>query len=248
MYVDNYYYPYSEEYYISEFVSNLVFNSILLSVPVAIKLTKQSYLRNQKADISKTEKLNLEISYLKHQVNPHFLFNTLNSLYIQSKRKNSDVSESLLSFSDLLRYQLYECQKEFVNIIQEVDYLQNYLNLEQRRRDQLEVQFNTELHNKKFQLEPLLFVPLIENAVKYSQTNSKNHAFIFCTLKTTSEETVFQVKNNKGYKTNEESPESGIGLSNLRKRLQLYYPKQHELEIKENENEFEVILTLNNNK
>ena len=149
-----------------------------------------------------------------------------------------------MSFSDLLRYQLYECQKDYVTLQQEVDYLKNYLDLEKRRRDQLDISFSENLLNKSDKIEPLLFVPLIENAVKYSQTDSKNIAFIDCSIQSDDHNIIFEIKNNKGFKTNEKSPESGIGLSNLKRRLDLYYPNAHELKIEEDDQGFKVRLKI----
>ena len=230
--------------YFSDSLANFVFNSLLISIPISIKLIKKAFVTQLHREKADSEKLNLELAYLKNQVNPHFLFNTLNSLYIQSKKPDSKVSESILSLSDILRYQLYDCQKERVSIKKEIEYLNNYLELEKNRRDQLEVKFNVDLHNQNIQIEPLLFLPLIENAVKYSQTENINTAYIHIQLKSDDGNITFSVVNNKGFKANEYSPQSGIGLSNLERRMELYYPNKHSILIENQENSFLVTLNI----
>ena len=121
IYLDELIYDYDieAEYVLSSFVSNFGFNTFLLAIPIFIKTVKEAWSNQIKDEQILAEKLNLELAYLKNQINPHFLFNTLNSLYIQSKKNSGNVSEALLSFSELLRYQLYDCQKDQVNLDKE---------------------------------------------------------------------------------------------------------------------------------
>ena len=246
IYLDELIYDYDieAEYVLSSFVSNFGFNTFLLAIPIFIKTVKEAWSNQIKDEQILAEKLNLELAYLKNQINPHFLFNTLNSLYIQSKKNSGNVSEALLSFSELLRYQLYDCQKDQVNLDKEIEYLQNYLDLEKTRRDHLDIRFEKEIDRPHLKIEPLLFLPLVENAVKYSMTNGLQKSFIHIKAIQEGSSIEFNISNNIGFENNEKNPHSGIGLSNLKRRLELYYPDQHALTIEKSESKFTALLNL----
>lgn len=191
----------------------------------------------------KTQQLQSELSFLKNQVNPHFLFNTLNNLYIQSK-KQEDISDSLMSFSDLLRYQIYETQNDTVPLQKEIEYLENYLELEKKRRSRLDIEITTDIKNPHSKIAPLLFLPLVENAVKYSQMSNASDSYIKLFITEDSGQLSFEIKNSKGIISQIKTPDSGIGIPNVQKRLDLIYPNKNSLDIRDLKDEYQAKLNI----
>jgi len=163
---------------LADAITNILFNAYMLSMAVAIKLFKYIYTKDRRIQEIKEEKLRTELGFLRNQVNPHFLFNTMNSFYIQAKKKDDGLPDAIMSLSDLLRYQIYETEKEYVSIENEVEYIKNYLDLENNRRDNLDINIKTKGVNKQVKIAPLLLLPLVENAVKYSQRTDGQRAII----------------------------------------------------------------------
>ena len=217
---------FDDEYKWSDKIVDLIGNASMLGMAVAIKLFKQIYQKDNILQQIKEEKLKTELGFLKNQVNPHFLFNTMNSFYIQAKKKDNALPEAILSLSDLLRYQIYDTSKEYVPLENEINYIRNYLDLENNRRDNLDIQIKTEGDLKKIKIAPLLLLPLVENAVKYSQKTDGSRSII--NIKVEIEEDIsFAISNTKGNVDQIKSPDSGIGLDNLKKRLDLIYPNDY---------------------
>ena len=146
--------------------SNLWSTSGIVGIAVAFKLFQESYLSSKKLQALKEDKLKTELAYLKTQVNPHFLFNTLNNMYVMAKKNSDHLPDTIMQLSDLLRYQLYDTEEELVPLNNEIKYLQNYLELELLRRQHLKLEFDItgDAGNKK--IRPLILLPYIENAFK----------------------------------------------------------------------------------
>ena len=217
---------FDDEYKWSDKIVDLIGNASMLGMAVAIKLFKQIYQKDNILQQIKEEKLKTELGFLKNQVNPHFLFNTMNSFYIQAKKKDNALPEAILSLSDLLRYQIYDTSKEYVPLENEINYIRNYLDLENNRRDNLDIQIKTDGDLKQIKIAPLLLLPLVENAVKYSQKTDGSRSII--NIKVEIEEDIsFAISNTKGNVDQIKSPDSGIGLDNLKKRLDLIYPNDY---------------------
>jgi LytS/YehU family sensor histidine kinase len=201
------------------------------------------WFKSQK-QITELENLNLsiELQNLKNQISPHFLFNTLNNLYILSKTKPQSAPEAILNLSDLMRYQLYDNQKEFVLINSEVDYLKSMLQLEKIRKDDLEIQFETNIEDISICIQPMIFAPLVENAIKHgSQKNKK--CIIKIKISTYADIIDFKISNTM--MPLEVSPrQDGIGLKNLKRRLQIAYPNAHSLALDMNNGMFNAHLVL----
>lgn len=215
----------------------------LLGAAIGLKVFID-YIRNQnKLSLLQEEKHSAEINYLKEQMNPHFLFNALNSIYIKSKKKTDEVPNSILGLSDLLRYQLYECQEDFVSLTKEVDYLNNYMELELLRKDRFDYTFELKGEIKGKTIAPLIFLPFIENAVKHS--HSMDGGFIKINLDIVDNNLSFKVLNSIADKQDFKVDVGGIGLNNVKKRLNMIYGGKHTLKIENSDKTYSIMLHLN---
>jgi len=175
------------------------------------------------------EKLAAELQFLKSQLHPHFLFNALNNIYFLIKKDPDTAAEALAGFSNLLRFQLYDANNEYVPLEKEIDYLQQFAEIAHLRKGaNFKVNWTLPEDTKNVEIAPLLLMPLIENAFKHG-SNKNGH--IHTILELDDQQLHFQVANSierdksQGLKAFEEG---GIGLSNIQKRLKLLYPDQHE--------------------
>lgn len=191
------------------------------------------------------ERNNTELMLLKSQINPHFFFNTLNNLYGLAREKSDQTPDLILRLADMMRYTIYQGQRDSVSLQQEMDYLNNYIALQQVRfSKQVQVRLNAEVppQQQHLQLPPLLFINLLENAYKHGVEKLADHAFVDIALFADEQQLTFSVENNFDPEESNEIP--GIGLANLRKRLALHYPDQHQLEIRQTKNCYSAKLTL----
>lgn len=190
----------------------------------------------------KVDQLETELKFLKSQYHPHFLFNALNTIYFQVDDENGEAKQSIEQLSDLLRYQLYDIEKE-VTMEQEINYLRSYIAFQQLRMSErlvLDLYFDPELKEQKIQ--PLLFQPFIENAFKYVRGEYR----IQLEMKSDRDQILFEIRNSISQSQNTNNEEDkGIGIENLKRRLDLLYPNKYNLEIKQTENMFVVQLTIN---
>ncbi|MCD7901219.1 MAG: histidine kinase [Bacteroides sp.] len=190
----------------------------------------------------KVNQLETELKFLKSQYHPHFLFNALNTIYFQVDEKNKEAKHSIEQLSDLLRYQLYDIEQE-VTMEQEINYLKSYIAFQQLRMTErlaLDIYFDPALKDQK--IHPLLFQPLIENAFKYVRGEYQ----IKLEIKLNGDQIQFEIKNSVSPSQNAIiKKEEGIGIENLKRRLNLLYPNKYNLEMKQTESIFVVKLTIN---
>ena len=178
----------------------------------------------QAAQLLKIEKQEAELNYLKSQTNPHFLFNTLNNIYALARDKSDLTPESILRLSKILRYMLYETGGEFIAIEQEIKIISDYIALEKLRYDEsLSINFNYDIEDMKQALPPLLLIPLVENAFKHGVSETRHGPFVDIHLSVKSRNLLFIVKNSYEGLTREQRVKENIGLSNLRRQLELLY-------------------------
>ena len=190
----------------------------------------------------KNEKAKTELLHLKSQVNPHFFFNTLNNLY-GLMEKDSKEREMVLKLSDMMRYSIYEGQKDWVTLEDELDYLKNYIELQEiRYHKKSDVQFNYEIDNPHARIMPLLFIILLENAFKHGLENLEKNAYIHIDLTENKNEVNFVIENN--FELQQTPNKEGIGLKNLQRRLELVYPNEHSLSFDVDTNIYKVKLSL----
>ena len=220
------------------FVEFIVMYFILLFITIAHWVFKQikSIIR------LKNEKEKTELLHLKSQVNPHFFFNTLNNLYGLMK-KDSKEREIVLKLSDMMRYSIYEGQKDWVSLKQELEYLKNYIELQGiRYHKKSDIQFTSQIDNPQARIMPLLFIILVENAFKHGLENLEKNAYIHTGLTENNNNINFVIENN--FELQQTPNNDGIGLKNLKRRLELVYPNKHELSFNVDNNTYKVTLSL----
>ncbi|HKR04323.1 MAG TPA: histidine kinase [Bacteroidia bacterium] len=218
---------------------NQLIHYFFCAIAVSFMLT-EVWFKNS-ARISELEKTNYkaELDLLKRHISPHFFFNTFNNLYVLSKTDSSRTSQTILELSDLMRYQLYEAQKEKVSLRKEMTYIENLLALEKIRKDNIIIEVKTTGNYGDVEIEPLLLSALVENAIKHgSQKTEQSEIFIDLTI--ADHELLFKVKNNfkKDVCNGNGKAGGGTGLPNLKRRLELLYPECYSLNTTADENYF----------
>lgn len=199
----------------------------------------------QTAQQLRIEKQEAELNYLKSQTNPHFLFNTLNNIYSLARDKSDLAPESILRLSKILRFMLYETSGNFISIEQELIIINDYIDLEKLRYDEsLRINFNHNIEDMKQALPPLLLMPLVENSFKHGVSETRNNPFVDLHLSVKQRQLTFVVKNSIEDFPEERSLKENIGLSNLRRQLQLLYT-DYNLTVKQGEAVFTTILKIN---
>ncbi len=188
-----------------------------------------------------------ELRFLKTQINPHFLFNTLNNLYALTLKKSDDAPEIVIKLSEMMRYMLYDCNEKQVPLSKEIAYIHNYLDLERLRQSRhTDIQFEVEGTVGDQQIAPLMFIPFLENSFKHGLTNSIEKGYVYIRLHVEGAHITFYIENSKPETrpVQTRSKSGGIGLVNVRRRLQLLYPQKHELIIKDQPHAYGVLLKM----
>jgi LytS/YehU family sensor histidine kinase len=199
----------------------------------------------QAAQQLRIEKQQAELNYLKSQTNPHFLFNTLNNIYSLARDKSDLAPESILRLSKILRFMLYETSGEYIAIEQELKIIVDYIALEKLRYDDsLRVNFNHDIEDMKQALPPLLLIPLVENAFKHGVSETRNQPFVDIHLSANKRQLTFLVKNSTEAFSGEGKVKENIGLSNLRRQLELLY-SDYDLSVQQTESVFTATLKIN---
>ena len=244
----------SSEYYSNwEGTFNIaVDTAVLVGLTTALKFILQWQERNNYAAQLERKSLENELEMLKSQINPHFIFNTLNTIYFLMEQKEGEkAKEALLKFSDTLSHQLYDYNKDWIDLGKEVEYLQNYIELQRIRHDEELLTLHCDLPKQSngHQIAPMLLIPFVENAFKHG-SNSKGYE-INISLKIENGELHFTTQNtskrNIANAPNGKKKKGGIGLKNVRRRLALVYPQQHQLDISDDGEFYKTELTINLN-
>lgn len=176
----------------------------------------------------KNESKKNELLHLQSQVNPHFFFNMLNNLYGMVDKDVEKSKTLILKLSDLMRYSIYEGEKSLVTLDEEIAYLKNYIELHKMRYHKpIDIEFNTNIESNNTKVMPLLFIILLENAFKHGVENIRERAFVNINLTSNKSVIDFRIENNFDVRALPEK--NGIGLKNLKRRLELAYPKKHNL-------------------
>ena len=217
------------------FVSGTVVTLHLLRIQLAGKEREKNLVK---------EKLETELKFLRNQINPHFLFNTLNNIYGLARKKSDHTAEIVMKLSKLLRFMLYETGKSSIPVCDEIKMLDDYLELEKiRYNKRLSVTFNKEVDNGTYPVAPLLLLPFVENAFKHGVSESRMDAFVYIDLRLQQGVLTFLVENSKE-NGNGSAITDNIGLSNVRRQLELMY-KEYKLDVQDQQNRFKVHLTIN---
>ncbi len=210
----------------------------ILSLPILFSIwafrSLTWYQKSNEAQLKVSQQKTEALNYLQAQINPHFLFNTLNSLYGLSLEQNKKVPNLILQLSDLLNYSLYRSQAASITLEEELDLIRNMIALEQVRfedRVQVELTIDSKLDLQQ-SIAPLLLIPLVENAFKHGVKEAMDKAEISISINEMENGLCFEVKNSIASIRPENSPKTGgLGLENLKKRLEILYPNRHELKV-----------------
>ncbi len=220
----------------------LVFITFALSTSITV--TRQLFLNEEKRKEIEQQKIHSELAYLKSQINPHFLFNTLNSIYSLANKESKKSAEAIVKLSGLMRYILYESDNELVPLPDEINYIRDYIELQKLRIfDIVAITFSLHGNIDDHFIEPLLLIPIIENAFKHGVDNTTN-SNINISVSISERDFVLHVENTIINANGENSETTGIGLSNLRKQLELLYPDGHSLMVTKEDKMFVVNLNL----
>ena len=229
------------------FFSNTFYNFSIalfyLCFTMALMLSKNWYKQHLLLQKIQVENLETELRYLKAQMNPHFLFNSLNTIYFQIDKNNTEARTSLHKFSELLRYQLYECNEEQIAIEKEIEYLKSYIDLQRlRKQKNYSICFKADDDVCNFCVAPLLLISFVENAFKHVSHFADKTNDIHVGLRRENNFLLFDVVNSKN--NNHLPAQDGIGLKNVKRRLELLYANKHELCIKNESSTYSVHLKL----
>ncbi|MCD9575841.1 sensor histidine kinase [Flavobacterium soyae] len=219
------------------------FYILILTISAIIRTLTEFYNNQQNKLIAETHRTNTELIYLRKQTNPHFLFNSLNSIYSLAHKKSDLVPDAIVTLSELMRYMLYETDNKTVALEKEINYIQNYIELQKLRLNNIEdIVINVHGNTKNKFIEPLLLISFVENAFKYG-TDYKGATHVKIKIFISENNLDFWIENT--IENYEKDPDnSGIGLVNIQSRLDLLYPNAHELTINQDNNFYRVHLNL----
>ena len=220
------------------------------TLAMSVKLAKNWIQGRRREQVLEKEKLETELKFLRSQFNPHFLFNSINSIFVLIHKNPDMASDSLAKFSELLRYQLYECNENQIPLDKELTYLENYIELEKLRQEhniELAMQIE-ERHSGNLVIAPFILMPFIENAFKHVSKQKDTPNWIKMSLRFNQHQVTLNISNSISAVHNSSAAfinYGGIGLKNLQRRLDLIYPQDHDLVIEKDDEQFRVMLRLN---
>lgn len=219
------------------------------AITMSLKLVKHWYEKERLA--KELEKINTEteLKYLKSQINPHFLFNSLNSIYALALQKSDLTPDLILKLSDILRYLLYDGSEKKVSLAQELKYVKSYLELEKvRHGSRMDLEINITGDTESKEIAPMLLIPFVENSFKHGLGKDKDKGYVHLNVTAEKDELLFSIANSKPINGSEVSQKNGyqggIGLINVKKRLNLLYPKKYKLDVTRDAHEFKVELNI----
>lgn len=235
------------------FVSNIGNNVLpythICCIVASVKLLRHAYFQAENAEAAVKVKTIAELELLKTQIHPHFLFNTLNSLYAHTRQNSTKSPEIILTLSDLLRFMIYESQAEFIPLTQEIKAIKNYVELEKFRfGDEMDISLSFSGDLEGILIRPLLLLPLMENCFKHGAGDELDQKWISLDLNVEKDLMHFNLSNSRNPEsTNRDIPgeSSGVSLQNVRRRIELYYPGKHTFMIKDDGEIFHIKLELN---
>jgi two-component system, LytTR family, sensor kinase len=215
----------------------------LVGIACAIKLVRKQLRSKMNEQILTKEKVVAELKFLKAQINPHFLFNTLNNIYSLARKESKETPEVILKLSKLMRFMIYEATKSSITVSEELKLMEDYIALERLRySDRLRVDFTTEIDKPNELIAPLLLIHFVENAFKHGASESRFDSIIQIHVKLTDKMLTATISNSMEEKQTNEA-QGSIGLANIKRQLELVYPR-HTLKIDKAQGRFNVTLTI----
>ncbi|GAA4274864.1 histidine kinase [Aquimarina gracilis] len=227
----------------------LFYNLFFMAIAVVYGIIRHQLKMESHQETLEKEKIKAELKLMQSQINPHFMFNALNNLLAISERSDTpETSSGITQLSDLLRFMIYDTQAEKILLSKEIEFIQNFISLQQLRyteTDPLTINFDVITNNFNPNIAPTLLVPFVENAFKHG-IDIQSESFVNIQLKVLDNTLHFEVKNSKHHskRTEFDKKYSGIGLENVKKRLNLIYPNTHNLDIIQDEHTFFVKLNI----
>lgn len=236
----------SSLYQFTQFLSFVIYTGFVSGIMIAVKYIKQRLASVKRERELIKEKLSTELKMLRSQLNPHFLFNTLNNIYALSRKQSVQTPDAIMKLSELLSFMLYESGKEYISVKKEVDFLEDYISLEKiRYNERLTFSFTKDIDDYNQPVAPLLLLPLVENAFKHGASQLRNDSLIEISLCVKQGVLLFGIRNN--YEVCGQTVQSSqIGLHNIRRQMELLYREQS-LQISTSDKIFFVDLRINLN-
>lgn len=223
---------------------DFITSMLVIGFNAAIKLTVEWQDQERKSKELEKQKLQTELALLKNQISPHFFMNTLNNIHALIDINSEDAKESVIKLSKLMRYLLYDSDAGKTTLSQEIEFIRNYVDLMKLRfTEQVKVKLSFQENIPDVQIPPMLFTSLLENAFKHG-VSYRSESFIELIMKTDNKSLYFRIINSKNQNDNRIYEPGGIGLENLKKRLDLIYQNRYFLEKKENDSTFEIYIKL----
>lgn len=232
---------YSAAHYGTIFLSSV----IMLGITTTLKLLEEWYDKKEMETELLRHRLEAELKFLKAQINPHFLFNVLNNIYSLTYLEGKAAAPQILKLSGLMRYMLYESDETVVDLKNEIEYIKNYLDLQQLKSESNNnIVFTIEGNTDQIKIAPLLFIPFFENAFKHGDVLDNKSGMLSANIKVSKQELTFHIENTIAPTETRKDMVGGIGLDNVQKRLQLLYPSKHTITITSTNNIFLVDLLI----
>jgi two-component system sensor histidine kinase AlgZ len=234
-------------FYSSTFIIQASATSLFIVIFVAmLRFAKDWFEFEARKKEIENEKLTAELTFLKAQINPHFLFNTLNNLYYLAYSKSENTTEVIAKLSQMMRYMIYESNHSRVLLSREIEYMQNYISLERLRlNNQIPIKFEVDGKVEDVWITPLIFITFLENAFKHGVTNNNPNAWVNVSIRLENKTCIYRVENSKIMNAQiDNGGKSGIGLQNVKRRLELSYPGQYQLDVDDKSDRYAVELNL----
>lgn len=229
----------------SRFFIHLLMMVISCTMAIVIETFVYARQKEEESIMANNENLETQLKLLKSQINPHFLFNALNNIYALSVINSDRTQQSIGTLSNMLRYVLYDCDRQWVPLAKEVDYIKDYLELfTLKSSKELPITVNLEIADDAILIAPMLLVPFVENALKHGNISSATDAFLDIALNASDETIHFTVTNTFSAQPEQKDHIGGIGIANVKKRLAIIYPDNHRLQISQESNIFRVDLKI----
>ena len=221
---------------------SLLFILLFSSAYSAAQLGRRKELQDTQ---SREEKLSSEMKFLKSQINPHFLFNSLNNIYSLTLSGSEKSSEMILKLSSMLRYILYECNVPYVELEKEWEYILNFIEFQKlKSQHQLNIELDYFNEDHSSEIAPMILIPFVENAFKHSNIEDVKNGWMKISLNNRSEGIIFQIDNSIGEKEKNKDEQGGIGLENVKRRLELIYGEKAKMITNAKQNSYSIVLSI----
>jgi len=226
-------------------ISNLLSSTAILFISTTYWLINRERRRKQHELSLLNENLQSEMKFLKLQINPHFLFNALNNIYSLMHTQSENAREMILKLSEMLRYVIYDSNEKKVPLVKEINYIINYIDFQKLKfEDEINLTLDFQNVDGSLSVEPMLFIPFIENSFKHSKIEDIKSSWIHLKIQTQGNKVFFTLKNSIPQAEYSKDTTGGIGIRNVKKRLELLYPGRYVLNIENTDSEFSVYMEI----